>query len=375
MRGPRRCAADGRERHAGSLTPTPDPAFPALPAHPEGYPWPTTEWPRGPRPDHVDGSRLHELTTGLIAEQPAELGQTLGLLIVHEGRIISEDYGPATDATTTLISWSMAKSILHALLGLLVVDGRLDPEAPAPLPEWADDQRATITIADLLAMRSGLEWCEDYVDDEVSDVITMLFGDGQADVAGYARAKPAATAPDTTFNYSSGTSNILAAIVGAELGGRDAVETLARERLLEPLGMQSTTMRFDAAGTFIGSSFAFATARDFARFGLLYLRDGTWDGQRLLPEGWVDRARRQRSESEPEPEPEPHPLGYGEHWWTIDDGYGTFCASGYEGQRIVVVPALDLVIVRLGKTPEELGKAWKRHLADLVDLFAERGGE
>jgi CubicO group peptidase (beta-lactamase class C family) len=262
----------------------------------------------------------------------------------------------------------MAKSLLHAAVGVLVGQGRLDPAAPAAVPAWrgADDPRRGIRLDCLLRMSSGLRWIEDYVDDGVSNVIDMLFKAGKADVGGYAESQQPAAPPDREWLYSSGTSNIVAKLVGRTLGGGEARYRAFLEReLFGPLGMASATARFDEAGTWIGSSFVFATARDFARFGLLYLRDGCWEGRRLLPEGWVDHART----------PTPHSQGfYGAHWWlNPGDPLGTFYASGYAAQRVLVVPALDLLLVRLGVSIEERDQRVCDQLSEIVRCFVPGG--
>jgi CubicO group peptidase (beta-lactamase class C family) len=202
-------------------------------------------------------------------------------------------------------------------------------------------------VQQLLNMRSGLEFVEDYVDDGVSHVIDMLFGSGKDDVAGYASRFALVAGPGTLWNYSSGTSNILSRIVGEVVGGGEwGMRAFMQRRLFGPLGMSSADPRFDAAGTFIGSSFLYATARDFAKFGLLYLHDGMCSGQRLLPPGWADHA------STPTPVPTEEPYGYGAHWWLWPREPGSFAAHGFEGQRLVVLPRRDLVVVRLGRTLE-----------------------
>jgi CubicO group peptidase (beta-lactamase class C family) len=307
-------------------------------------------------------------------------GTTYATVIVLRGRLVHERYGstlhhwdrddePVT-AETPLLSWSMAKSVLHAVVGLLVADGVVALDEPAPVAAWrtAGDPRSAITLEQLLEMRDGLDFVEDYVDDRVSDVIEMLFGSGRDDVAGYASARPLAHDPGTVFNYSSGTSNIVARVVCDAIGGEpDRVEQFMRDRLFAPIGMRSVRPRFDARGTFVGSSYVYATAQDFARFGLLYLRDGVWDGRRILPPGWVDHARRARSV-----DPTDGRI-HGAHWWVVGDELGGFWASGYEGQSILCVPALDLLVVRLGKTAE--GSA--DHLAGwrqrVTALFAGAG--
>ncbi len=301
--------------------------------------------------------------------QPPELGETHAIVVVHHGEVVAEQYGPETGPDTTLISWSMAKSITHALVGLLVRDARLDIAAPAAVPRWQDDDdpRREITLDQLLHMRSGLEFVEDYVDDQVSDVIEMLFGSGAADVAAYAESRPLAHEPGAVWSYSSGTTNIVSAIAGRAISGDGEAGTrsyLDRE-LFAPAGMTSATPRFDATGTFVGSSYVYATARDFARFGELYLHDGMVNGTRILPEGWVDHARAMTSP--PVPPEEPH--GYGAQWWLWDDAFGTFGAHGYEGQYTLVVPPLDLVVVRLGRSPVELQPAVKVDLHRLIESF------
>jgi CubicO group peptidase (beta-lactamase class C family) len=261
----------------------------------------------------------------------------------------------------------MAKSMLHAVVGILAGDGRLDIDAPAAVPEWssADDPRHAITLRHLLAMRDSLDFVEDYVDERVSDVIEMLFGAGQADMAHFAADRPLAAAPGERFNYSSGTSNLISAVVARTVGAGQLYEQFLVEHLFAHLGMHSATPEFDAAGTWVASSYVRASARDFARFGLLYLRDGVWDGTRLLPAGWVDYGRTIASV-------DPIDGPYGAHWWGVDgDTLGTFRASGYEGQSITICPAHDLVVVRLGQTPAAHYPDLARWRAAVVRAFGQ----
>jgi CubicO group peptidase (beta-lactamase class C family) len=297
---------------------------------------------------------------GHLLSQPPELQLTLAVLVVQDGRIVAEGYGPACGVDHTLISWSMAKSITHALFGLLLSDGLVGLEDRAPVVQWQGDDRSAITVQQLLNMRSGLEFVEDYVDEHMSDCIKMLFGGGASDVAAYAASKPLVHEPGTFWSYSSGTTNILCRIAGDLIGGGAAgMQDYLQKRLFDPLGMRSAVARFDAAGTFIGSSFVYATARDFARFGLLYLHDGMVDGDRILPEGWVEHARR------PVPVPETETYGYGAHWWLAPE-FNAFACHGHEGQRIVVVPDHNAVVVRLGKTTAEHGDALNAAMHDLL---------
>ena len=335
-----------------------------LPAQPDGVPWPGDEWPEGPLPDGVDLSGAME--AAFDPEGP--LHQTYAVVIVHRGLLVFERYGgllPQWDKPgkpvgreTPLLSWSMAKSMLHAVVGMLVEEGRLTLGDPAPVPGWRGpgDQRGAITLQHLMDMRDGLDFVEEYEDAEASDVLQMLFGRGKEDTAAFAADRPLAAPPGTRFNYSSGTSSIVSGIVARVLGpGRPYQEFLDR-RLFGPLGMTSATATFDGAGTWVAASYVHAMARDFARFGLLYLRDGVWDGRRLLPEGWADHGRRPRSV---DPEDGDY---YGSHWWTRDNPHGTFWAAGHEGQYVDICPRADLVLVRMGRTDsafsEEL-KAWR----------------
>jgi CubicO group peptidase (beta-lactamase class C family) len=354
----------------------------ALPAQPAGVDWPTEEWPVGHLARGVDLTPLLDE----VCDNDGPLAETFAVLVVHRGRIVAERYqgalehfdGPPTPVTveTPLLSWSMAKSVLHAVVGLLVGAGRLDLDAPAPVPEWADpgDPRHAITLRQLLAMRDGLDFAEEYVEGDVSDTIAMLFGDGQSDMAHFAADRPLAAPPGTRFNYSSGTSNIISGIVARTVGPGESYARFLHSRLFGPLGMTSADPEFDEAGTWVASSTLRASARDYARFGLLYLRDGMWDGVRLLPPGWVDYARTMVSiDHDPE-----NPSPYGAHWWGMKgdtlqnpDPLGSFRASGYEGQSITLCPALDLMVVRLGKTPHEREPLLIPWRAAMVRAFAD----
>jgi CubicO group peptidase (beta-lactamase class C family) len=301
---------------------------------------------------------------GYMLSQPPELGITQAVVVIHSGAIVAEGYGPCSGADSTLISWSMAKSITQSLIDLLVDDGKLTYDQPAPIAEWANDERRHITIQHLLNMRSGLEFVEDYVNDAVSDTIEMLFGNGQHNVADYAINKPLVHPIGEFWSYSSGTTNILAKIAGDVLGGREATHAYLRERLFGPIHMNSAIPKFDDAGTFIGSSFVYATARDFARFGELYRNSGRWGERQILPAGCDMRAKTAT------PVPANEPYGYGAHWW-LWQWPNSFAAHGYEGQRVLIVPNRDLVVVRLGKTPEANNPALREAIEAIVDAIPE----
>lgn len=340
---------------------------PAIAPQPETVPWPTDAWPTGPASGAVDDVVAR-------AFDDASLAATLAVVVVQHGLLIAERYAgelpsfthpptPVTE-TTTLHSWSMAKSVLHAAVGLLVADGVLELDAPAPVAAWREpgDPRRAITLRQLLQMRDGLSWREDYVDAQGSDTIEMLFGSGANDVVAYATAKHLLAPPGTRFAYSSGTSNIIAGILASVVGPGDETATFLRDRLFGPIGMDDASVRCDAAGTFIASSYCYATARSYARFGTLYLRGGEWAGRRILERAWVDDAQVAISRDDETPS-----TYYSHHWWL--DGAGTYWAAGYEGQRIIVSPRHDAVIVRIGRTPAAGYPALRSWCADAVDAL------
>jgi len=354
--------------------------LPALPRQPADTPWPVTsgapgrhdgDWPMGPPPG---GAGVEELLDRAF-DPAGPLARTHAVVIVHRGRIVAERYGgrlehldrpaEAVGPLTPCLGWSMAKSVLHAAVGLLVGDGALALDQPPGVPEWSSpaDPRRLITVDDLLSMRDGLAFAEDYVDENQSDVIEMLFGRGSDDVAHFAADRPLAARPGERFNYSSGTTNVLSGVVARTVGRGDAYRRFLAERIFDPVGMDSAQPTMDAAGTWVASSYLHATARDFARFGLLYLRGGTWDGHRVLPAAWVDTARRARSV-----DPTDGQL-HSMHWWVEPDQAGTFAALGYEGQSISLCPASDLVVVRLGKTGADHYPDLRRWRADAVAAF------
>jgi CubicO group peptidase (beta-lactamase class C family) len=355
------------------VRPVPAPLIP-LPAQPAGVPWPAGRWPTAD-PDPAVSDALGPLLDAAF-DPDGPLRDTYAVVAVQGGRLVAERYGgtlPRWDGPgrpvvrdTPLLSWSVAKSVLHAVVGMLVGDGVLDPSAPAGVPGWQgrDDPRSRITVTDLLAMRDGLAWDEEYEDASRSDVIEMLFGSGQEDMAAFAADRPLAAEPGARFNYSTGTSVILSGIVARLLGPGDGYRSFVERRLFGPLGMATATTTFDDAGTWVAGSYVHASARDYARFGLLYLRDGVWEGDRLLPPGWVDRGRIPQSA-----DPDDGHL-YGEHWWTRDDPAGTFWAAGHDGQFIDLCPARDLVLVRLGRTPSDRSPELRAWRDEVIGAFA-----
>ena len=331
---------------------------------PTGIAWPTSQWPV-----HLDRATEQLRHVADRAFTDPELVETRSLVVVQGGELIYErhqgsipffDREPIViDSSTTQISWSMAKSMTQFLVGVLSDEGRLVVDAPAAIPQWSDDERRAITLRDLLTMRDGLDFVEEYLPDRPSDVIEMLFGAGKNDVAGYAISRPQSTTPGTRWNYSSGTTNIICRILGDIVGDGDDFATFMRSALFDPIGMRSAIPKFDERGTFVGSSYVFATAQDFAKFGYLYLRGGVWDGRRLVSQKWIDEAQIPLSVDEESG------TFYSQQWWVTGDEFGSYWANGFEGQSITVVPALDAVVVRLGKTDAAQYpalRAWRHEL-------------
>ena len=327
---------------------------PRFAAQPSGVAWPTYEWPRG---EMANQDELDAVVDEMFTEE--KLAVTNAVVVVQGGQVVSERYGgeqfhfdrPAEPITrdSQLLSWSMAKSILHMIIGTLVDEDRLNPEQLAPIPEWSDDAdpRHQIQVRDLLAMRDGLAFVEQYEIGQTSHVLDMLYGEGKDDMAAFTAALPLAHEPGTFYNYSSGTTNILSRIVADLVGYGDDYRAYLERRLFEPIGITSAVATFDTSGVFVASSFVHARALDFAKFGLLYLRGGEWEDQRLITREWAATAQVPLSV-----EASSGHL-YSWQWWVSGDQYGTYWANGYEGQMISVVPALDAIVVRFGHTPEE----------------------
>lgn len=361
---------DGADTAGSTVTFTPRVTATPItyPDQPAGVAWPTDGWETGPIPPGVDGAAVQaRLDAAFGPESTGPAANYDAVVVVHAGRIVAERYRDGWgDATSIHRSWSMAKSVTATLVGILVGQGRLELYAPAPVPTWSgpDDPRHAITTDQLLRMASGLEWNEAYLD-TASDTVAMLSGAGKDDMAAYAADKPLEVPPDSRVRYATGTSNIVAGIVGAEVGQGDGYRTFLRSELLEPLGINDDEVApgFDAAGNFVGGSVFDATARSFAKVGYLHLRGGVWEGRRILPEGWVDYVRT------PTPAPAGNPE-YGAHWWVDPQAPGRFRAGGLLGQHILVWPAEDLVVVVLGDRADGLDGDLRD---DLAELFAAAG--
>lgn len=314
----------------------------------------------------------------------AAMHETRALIVLIDGKPVFERYAPGYPADMRLISWSMAKTVTSVLIGILVDDGKLNIDAPAPVAAWSGgaDPRRAITIRELLQMRSGLDHTEFGDPIYEGDAPQMLVGNGAGDMASYGEHKPLEAPPGAKFEYSSVTSVILADIVTNALTAdkdpaarRDAMLRFMRDRLTGPAHLPSFTPEFDAKGTFIGGSLLHATARDYARFGELLRGEGMIDGKRIVSSRWVTFMT---SSS-------PRNVGYGAHVWlnrgkagadnALFPGHGgdrLFACLGHVGQYIIVSPQQRMTIVRLGKTDDsdlDPVKAGLQRIVDAVPLI------
>lgn len=320
--------------------------------HLKKLPWPMGDAPSGQlKPSGYDENKLTNAVNHMFEEQNhLRMRNTRAVIVAYRGEIVAEKYAPGFGPEQRLAGWSMAKSVFHALFGIAVRDGKLNISDFAPVPEWnaPGDPRAKITLDELLHMRSGI----DYSDLDFNGrpkLGELLFG--HAGAAEYFMVQPRKYPPGEHFAYASGSTNLLSWVIRRAYGD-DAYYALPYKELFGKIGMRSACFEADAAGTIIGSSYVFATARDFVRFGLLYQNDGMWQGERILPDGWVKHGR------------SPAPGGpeyYGAHWWLfsaedrskakargITLPEDAFYASGYEGQKLLVIPSMQLVLLRLG---------------------------
>ena len=332
--------------------------LPPWPFHPDTVAWPLGDRTPATLPAGLNKDKLDAVLQQAFDPPGSEtVKKTLAIVVVWKDTIVGEAYAPGITRETPLLGWSMTKSIINAFTGLRVKEGFLSLDEPAPIPPWQEDERKKITLNHLMHMTSGLAWEENYFDN--SDVTRMLYVYG--DMANYAASRPAAVPPDSVWYYSSGTTNIISGILRHTFSSDQDYHRYPYEKLFYRTGMLHTLMEADASGTFVGSSYSYATARDWARFGLLYLHDGIFCGDTLLPAGWVGYTRQVAPRSGGE---------YGAQWWLNRDRNmpdvpeDAFLADGFQGQRVFVVPSRELVVVRLGWSMKDFDM--NRFLADIL---------
>lgn len=322
----------------------------------------TISWPMGDlMPDSLHGSAaLGEISDKLVKEQ-AYGGTAFAFMLVHKGVPVAEAYRSGMDKDTKLLSWSMAKSITNALVGTMVKDSVISLGDNDLLDEWSDDDRSKITIKNLMHMQSGLEWNEDY--GNRSDVTLMLHC--EPDFAEYSYTRPLEHDPGTYWCYSSGTTNIVSYILRQQFDTDDDYYAFPHKNLFHKIGITGALFEPDESGTLVGSSYLYMTARDYARFALLYLQDGMFEGEQILPRGWVDYSVSPAPASNKE---------YGSFFYLNNNNYiesapeDMYMCRGHDGQRIFIIPSLDIAIVVLGYSPDD-SMNFDKLIADIIDAL------
>ncbi len=290
---------------------------------------------------NVDYAKIKAAVALSFDKSKSKMKRTRSVLVIYKDMIIAEQYADGFTKDSRILGWSMTKSITATYFGILQKQGRIDVFAPAPIPQWKKDNRAKITINDLLHMNSGLAWTEDYT--TISDATKMLF---QAeDMTLPQIEKEAVAKPDQHWYYSSGTSNLLSGIIRKQFKTHQQYLDFWYSALIDRIGMNSMLVETDMAGNFVGSSYAWATTRDWGKFGLLYLHRGNWKGEQLFDPSWADYVSTPTTGSNGV---------YGAHFWLNAGGKypdvprDLYSCNGYQGQRVFIIPSKDLVIVRMG---------------------------
>jgi len=289
----------------------------------------------------IDYSKLNKAVSNSFDKTGEKNKRTRSVLVLYKDHLIAEKYDTGFNKNSKILGWSMTKSITSALFGILEKQGKFDIYKPAPIAEWKNDDRAGITTNDLLHMNSGLEWEEKY--DKICDATKMLFQ--TEDMSRTQIEKPAAFKPNTNWNYSSGTTNLLSGILRKQFKSHQEYLDFWYSALIDKIGMNSMIIETDMVGNYVGSSYGWATTRDWSKFGLLYLHQGNWNGDQLFHESWAKYTSTPTNTSGGK---------YGAHFWLNAGGKfadvpkDMYYCSGYQGQMIAIIPSLDLVIVRMG---------------------------
>jgi len=294
---------------------------------------------------NIDYAKLNAAVASAFDAKGDKNKRTRSVIVIYKDKIIGEKYDTGFNKDSKILGWSMTKSITATMFGILQKQRKVDIYKPAPIAEWAKDERAKITLNDLLHMNSGLEWEEDYT--KICDATQMLF---QAeDMTQSQLIKPAQFKPNTHWNYSSGTSNLLSGILRKQFKTHQEYLDFWYSALIDKIGMNSMVVETDMAGNYVSSSYSWATTRDWAKFGLLYLHKGNWNGEQLFDESWAKYVATPTNGSNGD---------YGAHFWLNAGGHypdaprDLYSANGYQGQKVFIIPSQGLVIVRMGLTDE-----------------------
>ena len=294
---------------------------------------------------NIDYAKLTTAIENAFDKKGEKNKRTRSVIVIYKDKIIAEKYADGFNKNSKLLGWSMTKSITATYFGILQKQGKIDIMKPAPIAEWATDERSKITLNDLLHMNSGLEWEENY--GKISDVTKMLFI--AEDMTKSQIDKPFVGKPNNTWNYSSGTTNLLSGILRKQFKTHQEYLDFWYSALLDKIGMHSAVIETDMAGNFVGSSYGWATTRDWAKFGLLYLHNGNWNGEQLFAPNWAKYVATPTNGSNGK---------YGAHFWLNANGdfpdlpRDFYRCSGYKGQMVAIFPSQDMVVVRMGLSEE-----------------------
>jgi CubicO group peptidase (beta-lactamase class C family) len=315
------------------------------PGDPDTIPWPAGDLLSDTIPSGIDITVLNNMLDRVF-EDTINYKGTFAVTVVYKDQIVAERFRSDFNPGIRFLSWSMAKSFSNAMVGAMVKDNLIDIKAPLKIEEWAKDDRRNITLDNLMNMTSGLEFSEAYYKLRLTNTTTMLLKNG--DMGDYATNKKLIAQPDSVWSYSSGSSNIILDYLRTAFSSHEDYLAYPRKAVFNKTGMRSVIWEVDASGTFVGSSYLYATMRDYARFGLLYLHNGNWLGEQIFPEDWVSYTTTPANGSDGQ---------YGALFWLNKNGEfpdqpdDLFYCSGYEGQRIFILPSKELVVVRTGCSP------------------------
>lgn len=348
---------------ADTITPTNGPVLPADQAWPIG----TAGIDQSGLPN-LDNVALEQAIDSAFIEVNEEAPlNTTSLLVAHKGKLIAERYGFGITPHTPVLGWSMTKTVAATLIGIAQDRGLINIDDPAPFAQWEGTEKATITTRHILNMASGLEYNEGYA--QKSDATTMLYEN--SDQVAYTLARPLINEPGSTFNYSTGDANLLSKIVHDASGGTtQSAYDFYQSALFHPIGINSAFIEVDASGQFVGGAYGFMSPRDWLRMGQLYLQKGEWQGEQVVSSAWIDFII----------EPSPAADFYGGQIW-LNPGQkrwpnlpeDVFHFQGHQGQRVIVIPSHDIVVVRTGVTEDNryLRTILDPTIAQIIDIIEE----
>ncbi|OUS30463.1 hypothetical protein A9Q99_05770 [Gammaproteobacteria bacterium 45_16_T64] len=326
---------------AHTITPLAPPVLPTSTPWPHGTAGLTHEVIPG-----LDIDRVNAAVTSAFVEPEEAPRNTTSLLVAYNGKLIAEQYDLGVNANTPLLGWSMTKTLSGTLIGILSDRGVIDIDDPAPIPGWAGTEKANTTTRDIVHMTSGLDFNEDYLG--FSDVSHMLYR--ESDQIAYTASRELIHPAGTHFNYNTGDANLLAKIVHDAVGGTaQAAYDFYQTELFHKVDIRSAFIEVDTTGQFVGGAYGFMTARDWARMGQLYLQEGLWNGEQVLSSEWVNYVS----------QPSPVTDEYGGQLWLNSRGmdwpnvpHDAYYFAGHQGQRVVIIPSKNIVVVRTGVTED-----------------------